>query len=230
MKNYFYLLITIFLFSCSKDSATEVSDPTSFELISPANNETCLEGSKINDIQKEITFRWAGSTNAIGYSLDIVNLTTNIGQTLSSNSTSLAVKLNSGEPYSWKVIASGEEGAKSANSDQWKFFIAGDEVINYAPFPPELISPRPSATIDVSSLNEIVLNWTCSDVDNDIITYKIYLDTTDGSTLVRELDYVQNNTELGVDVVKGEAYSWKVIAIDSNGNSSSSGVYSFKTQ
>jgi len=229
MKNYFYLLIIIFSFSCSKDAA-KVSDPSSFELIFPANNEACLEGSKINDTQKEIIFRWGASTNAISYSLDIVNLTTNIGQTLSSNSTSLAVKLNSGEPYSWKVIASGEEGAKSANSDQWKFFIAGDEVINYAPFPPELISPRPSATIDVSSLNEIVLNWICSDVDNDIITYKIYLDTTDGSTLVRELDYVQNNTELGVDVVKGEAYSWKVIAIDSNGNSSSSGVYSFKTQ
>ena len=229
MKNYFYLLIIILSISCSKDPP-EVSDPTSFELISPANNETCLEGSKINDTQKEIIFRWGGSTNAIGYSLDIVNLTTNVGQTLSSNSTSLAVKLNSAEPYSWKVIASGEEGAKSVSSEQWKFFIAGEEVINYAPFPPELISPRPSATIDVSSLNEIVLNWTCSDVDNDIVTYKIYLDTTDGSTLVRTLTYVQNNTELGVDVVKNETYSWKVIAIDSNGNSSSSGVYSFKTQ
>ena len=229
MKNYFYLLIIILSISCSKDPP-EVSDPTSFELISPANNETCLEGSKINDTQKEIIFRWGGSTNAIGYSLDIVNLTTNVGQTLSSNSTSLAVKLNSAEPYSWKVIASGEEGAKSVSSEQWKFFIAGDEVINYAPFPPELISPRPSATVDVHSLNEIVLNWTCSDVDNDIVTYKIYLDTTDGSTLVRTLTYVQNNTELGVDVVKNETYSWKVIAIDSNGNSSSSGVYSFKTQ
>ena len=229
MKNYFYLLIIILSISCSKDPP-EVSDPTSFELISPANNETCLEGSKINDTQKEIIFRWGGSTNAIGYSLDIVNLTTNVGQTLSSNTTSLAVTLNSAEPYSWKVIASGEEGAKSVSSEQWKFFIAGDEVINYAPFPPELISPRPSATVDVNSLNEIVLNWTCSDVDNDIITYKIYLDTTDGSTLVRTLAYVQNNTELGVDVVKNETYSWKVIAIDSNGNSSSSGVYSFKTQ
>jgi len=229
MKNYFYLLIIILSISCSKDPP-EVSDPTSFELISPTNNETCLEGSKINDTQKEITFRWGGSTNAINYSLDIVNLTTNVGQTLSSNTTSLAVTLNSAEPYSWKVIASGEEGAKSVSSEQWKFFIAGDEVINYAPFPPELISPRPSATVDVNSLNEIVLNWTCSDVDNDIVTYKIYLDTTDGSTLVRTLTYVQNNTELGVDVVKNETYSWKVIAIDSNGNSSSSGVYSFKTQ
>ena len=66
MKNYFYLLIIIFSFSCSKDAA-EVSDPKSFELISPANNETCLEGSKINDTQKEITFRWGGSTNAINY-------------------------------------------------------------------------------------------------------------------------------------------------------------------
>ena len=118
MKNYFYLLITIFLFSCSEDSPTEVSDPTSFELISPANNETCLEGSKINDTQKEITFRWAGSTNAIGYSLDIINLTTNVGQTLSSNSTSLAVTLNSAEPYSWKVIASGEEGRSEEHTSE----------------------------------------------------------------------------------------------------------------
>ena len=229
MKNYFYLMILTLSISCSKDPA-EVSNPTSFELIAPANNETCLEGSIINDNQKEIVFQWGGSTNATSYSLDIINLTTNVGQTLQSNGTSLSVKLTSAEPYSWKVIASGEAGAKSATSDQWKFFLAGDEVVNYAPFPPELISPRPSATIDVNSLNEIVLNWTCSDVDNDIVTFKVYLDTTDGSTLVRELDYVQNNTELGVDVINGGNYFWKVVAIDSNGNSSSSGVYSFKTK
>ena len=229
MKNYFYLMILILSISCSKDPA-EVSNPTSFELIAPANNETCLEGSIINDNQKEIVFQWGGSTNATSYSLDIINLTTNVGQTLQSNGTSLSVKLTSAEPYSWKVIASGEAGAKSASSELWKFFLAGDEVVNYAPFPPELISPRPSATIDVNSLNEIVLNWTCSDVDNDIVTYKVYLDTTDGSTLVRELDYVQNNTELGVDVDTGGNYFWKVIAVDGEGNSSSSGVYSFKTQ
>ncbi|MDA9035923.1 hypothetical protein N9H73_02650 [Flavobacteriaceae bacterium] len=229
MKNYFYLMILILSISCSKDPA-EVSNPTSFELIAPANNETCLEGSTINDNQKEIVFQWGGSTNATSYSLDIINLTTNVGQTLQSNGTSLSVKLTSAEPYSWKVIASGEAGAKSASSELWKFFLAGDEVVNYAPFPPELISPRPSATIDVNSLNEIVLNWTCSDVDNDIVTFKVYLDTTDGSTLVRELDYVQNNTELGVDVINDGNYFWKVVAIDSNGNSSSSGVYSFKTK
>ena len=229
MKNYFYLMILILSISCSKDPA-EVSNPTSFELIAPANNETCLEGSIINDNQKEIVFQWGGSTNATSYSLDIINLTTNVGQTLQSNGTSLSVKLTSAEPYSWKVIASGEAGAKSASSELWKFFLAGDEVVNYAPFPPELISPRPSATIDVNSLNEIVLNWTCSDVDNDIVTFKVYLDTTDGSTLVRELDYIQNNTELGVDVINDGNYFWKVVAIDSNGNSSSSGVYSFKTK
>ncbi len=229
MKNYFYLMILILSISCSKDPA-EVSNPTSFELIAPANNETCLEGSTINDNQKEIVFQWGGSTNATSYSLDIINLTTNVGQTLQSNGTSLSVKLTSAEPYSWKVIASGEAGAKSASSELWKFFLAGDEVVNYAPFPPELISPRPSATIDVNSLNEIVLNWTCSDVDDDIVTFKVYLDTSDGSTLVRELDYVQNNTELAVDVDTDGNYFWKVIAVDGEGNSSSSGVYSFKTQ
>ena len=75
MKNYFYLLIVIFSFSCSKDPA-KVSDPTSFELIFPANNETCLEGSKINDTQEEIIFQWGGSTNGTSYSLEIINLTT----------------------------------------------------------------------------------------------------------------------------------------------------------
>ena len=78
MKSYFYLLIVIFSFSCSKYAA-EVSDPTSFELICPANNETCLEGSIINDNQKEIVFQWRGITDATSYSLDIINLTTNVG-------------------------------------------------------------------------------------------------------------------------------------------------------
>ncbi|MDA9250622.1 hypothetical protein N9P53_02690 [Flavobacteriaceae bacterium] len=41
MKNYFYLMILILSISCSKDPA-EVSNPTSFELIAPANNETCF--------------------------------------------------------------------------------------------------------------------------------------------------------------------------------------------
>ena len=68
-------MILILSFSCSKGAA-EVSDPTSFELIFPANNETCLEGSKINDTQKEIIFRWGASTNGTSYSLEIINLTT----------------------------------------------------------------------------------------------------------------------------------------------------------
>ena len=68
-------MILILSISCSKDPA-EISNPTSFELIAPANNETCLEGSIINDNQKEIVFQWGGSTNATSYSLEIINLTT----------------------------------------------------------------------------------------------------------------------------------------------------------
>ena len=68
-------MILILSISCSKDPA-EVSNSTSFELIAPANNETCLEGSIINDNQKEIVFQWGGSTNVTSYSLEIINLTT----------------------------------------------------------------------------------------------------------------------------------------------------------
>ena len=56
----------------------------------------------------------------------------------------------------------------------------------------------------------------------------MYLDTTDGTTLAKEIS--GNTTEFMADVVLNETYYWKVIAIDANGNTASSGVYAFRTQ
>ncbi len=39
-----------------------------------------------------------------------------------------------------------------------------------------------------------------------------------------------DTTEFMADVVLNETYYWKVIAIDANGNTASSGVYAFRTQ
>ena len=65
-------------------------------------------------------------------------------------------------------------------------------------------------------------------MDNDLAGYKVYLDTTDGTTLAKEI--TGNTTEFMADVVLNETYYWKVIALDANGNTSSSGVYAFRTQ
>ena len=57
--------------------------------------------------------------------------------------------MNKSIPYRWKVIANGEPGTLSSESELWKFYLAGNGVINYAPFPPELLTPRSASTINI---------------------------------------------------------------------------------
>jgi hypothetical protein len=40
---------------------------------------------------------------------------------------------------------------------------------------------------------------------------------------------VNANTSTSIAVDSNSAYSWKIIAVDTNGNKSNSGVYSFRT-
>ena len=102
-------------------------------------------------------------------------------------------------------------------------------MINYAPFPSTLIAPRSGANITPDINNLVTLQWAAVDVDDDLSSIEVYLDKTDGSTLNQTLDYLTKETQLEVQVDNQTVYYWKVIAIDSNGNKSSSGVYSFRT-
>ena len=43
------------------------------------------------------------------------------------------------------------------------------------------------------------------------------------------LDYQEQETQLEIEVENNTLYFWKIVAIDTNGNQSSSGVYSFRT-
>ena len=75
----------------------------------------------------------------------------------------------------------------------------------------------------------IPLQWSCSDVDNDLSSYNIYLDKVDGSTLIKTLNHESETTILEAEVEAGFVYYWKVVAKDLQGNESDSGVYSFRT-
>ncbi len=212
--------------ACSKESVPRAAEV--FSLLYPDNNESCLDATKVNDTQSQVAFRWGASLYAENYTLNITNLMTSASQNIQSTESSISVTLSHSEPYSWSVTAQGEQGSDPVSSDTWKFYLAGENVINYAPFPPELVSPRASSTVTPNSDNQVKLSWICSDVDNDLSGYKVYLDTTDGTTLAKEVN--QNTTEFMADVVLNETYYWKVIAMDANGNTSSSGVYAFRTQ
>jgi len=218
----------LLLSSCAPEDPIPV-EPGVATLLSPANDETCLDGTSLNDTQSNVDFSWSTATDAVSYEVVVTNLLTQSSQTFTAVSNQTTLALTKAEPYSWRVRSIGEEGSTPSESEQWKFYLAGDAVVNYAPFPSELISPRSGANSTPNINNLITLSWNASDVDGDLAQFEVYLDQTDASTRIETIDYQAQEISLAVEVEKGVTYYWKIIAIDANGNQSNSGVYAFRT-
>jgi hypothetical protein len=219
----------IFLISSCAPEEPLPLEPGMATLIAPANNETCLDGSPLNDTQSNVPFSWTSAQDALSYEVVVTNLLTQSSQTYTAATNQTTIALTKAEPYSWRVKSIGEAGSTPAESELWKFYLAGDAVVNYAPFPTELISPRSGANITPDVNNLVTLNWKGSDVDGDLTRYEVYLDQSNASTLISTLDFEANDTSLEVEVENNTTYYWKIIALDANGNQSNSGVYAFRT-
>ena len=230
MKKNILLLtgLIVLLNSCTPEEPIPLN-PSAPNLISPANEETCLDGISINDSQSNVEFRWSSAANTISYELVVTNLLTQSSQIFPSTSNQTTVALSKSEPYNWSVKSIGEVGSVPSQSIQWKFYLAGDAIVNYAPFPAELISPQSGANISPDINNLVTLIWNASDVDGDLSEFEIYLDENDASTLNSKLEYQQEEESIEVEVKNNTTYYWKIIAIDNNKNQSSSGVYAFRT-
>lgn len=196
----------------------------------PANNEPCEDGTSVNDSQSSVNFQWGTTANTQSYNLSITNLSTNVAQTIASTGASKVVVLSKSDPFKWKVTAEGAPGSTPGVSSDWKFYLAGNATVNYAPFPADLLYPTSGANVFSNVDNQIILSWGATDVDNDLSSYKVYIDTVDGSTLAETVSYVTATSTAAVTVTNGTQYFWKVVATDSNGNESDSGVYSFRVQ
>lgn len=220
--------LILLLISCAQEDPIPI-EPGVASLISPANNETCLDGISLNDTQSNVSFSWSAASDALSYEVVISNLLTQSSQTYTAPSNQITIALTKAEPYSWIVKSIGEDGSTPSESEQWKFYLAGEGTINYAPFPSELISPRSGANITPDINNLVILNWNGSDVDGDLTRYEVYLDQINATTLISTLDFEANDTSLEVEVENNTTYYWKIIALDANGNQSNSGVYAFRT-
>ena len=215
--------------SCTPEEPVVPINPSAPTLISPANDETCLDGTSINDSQSNVDFRWSSAANALSYELVVTNLLTQSSQTYPATSNQTTVALTKAEPYNWSVKSIGEVGSISSQSIQWKFYLAGDAVVNFAPFPSELISPQSGANVTPDINNLIKLQWNASDVDDDLAQFEVYLDKNDATTIIKTIAYQTEEESIEIDVENGSTYYWKIIAIDTNQNQSSSGVYTFRT-
>ena len=223
-KNIILVFIIGIVISCSKDGSDPVPGipPSSTTLIFPENNTECNEGTILSDISSEVIFKWTVSANTDSYTLKIKNLDTNMTRNINSNSNEFAVPILRGAPYSWSVISKSNSSSQTAESEVWKFYNAGLPKESHPPFPAEVISPKSGSSIGSGT---ITLEWQGIDIDNDIASYEILLDTANPPiTVVGE---TSNNT-LNVTVSSGFIYYWKVITTDVVGNASNSEVFQFK--
>jgi hypothetical protein len=226
----FWLLVL----SCGGDS--EPINPLALTpknpvLAKPLNAVTCLEGTSLSETISSVDFQWSADENSESYELTIVNLNTNLVVTklLGIETNTIREPLTKGIPYAWTVKAKSSKTEETGESDLWTFFLASDGIVNYAPFPAALLTPKSGETLRFSGTAS-TFSWTGSDPDSDsVLTYTLYLDRIDG--MQNPSEERSNLTAQSVDVSlePNANYFWRVKTSDGSNNSYSS-IYRFKTE
>ncbi len=216
------LFLFILFAACKKD---KVLVPAKALLVFPANNEVCATSTIISPEKSSIAFRWKAAENTDSYTITIKNLETGTLTTLSTDQTTLSQSLDRNKPYSWFVTSTNTKFGKEEKSETWKFYNPGAAVISYSPFPADLLSPRFEEII-LAATEKVALTWACSDADNDLLNYDVYLGIVKNPPLFRA---GVTATSLGdLTLERNKVYYWKIVAIDKKGNKSDSDVYTFR--
>lgn len=224
------IVLAYWITSCGGDSGgntpTTTPTPGKSVLIAPANAKTCEDGTNLTPTQSTVTFSWNSATNTDTYDLKIINLNTQESSTQAGlNTTSKAVTLTRGIPYSW-TVTSKNKGTTTTTSDTWKFYLAGNGVANYAPFPASAVNPLPGASVTATN-QKVTLTWDTSDVEGSTLTYSLFFDTVDGKQTLLDANKNLTAKSKEVSVSSNTVYYWRVQTSDGT-NSSTSQVYSFK--
>ncbi|MBO0342402.1 MAG: hypothetical protein VX798_06900 [Bacteroidota bacterium] len=224
IRNIIRLSILALLVSCGDDGPPPA--PQGALLVFPEENSECTTGTDINQTSTQVTFRWMASDNTDTYTLSVVNLDSNVPQNISTASTSASLTITKGTPFAWSVTSRNSESDQVASSETWLFYNAGSQT-TYAPFPAQLENPQSGATVQPDIANEVLLEWSGADVDNDIAYFEVFFSETNPPTTSVGLTNA-STMELPVGVVSGTVYYWRVVTTDLEGNTSDSGVFDFK--
>jgi hypothetical protein len=231
MKYLFKFKLLLFVvslcLSCSGGGAAgepsnPIPVPVATTLIFPDNNTECNEGIILSATESEVVFKWNASEDTDRYTVNLKNL--NSGNITAHNSSEqeLAIVLARGVPYEWSVFSKADGTTESAESDSWRFYNAGIAAESHPPFPADAIFPKMGSLVVQGTIN---LSWTTEDVDGDIVSYEIFMDTNrTPTTLIGKI----TTATISVTTVESNIYYWQVKTVDSQGNISTSPIFEFK--
>ncbi len=224
MKNKYIIIVLLLglagiftMQSCSKD---ESPTPVVYKAAVPTN-PTPAEGAVLTLSGTSYVLKWEGTTAG---TWDVyfgpVGEVALVKAGLSGNT--YTVTAPTGGEYEWYVETVDAHGIVSSNitgpaRDPWYFYI------NTAPTAPKLTAPA-DAAVNFSVAG--ALTWTCTDAEEDALTYDVYFGTTatPGPVATGLTAATYSPT-----MVASTKYYWKVVATDSHGYTATSPVYSFTT-
>ena len=128
--------------------------------------------------------------------------------------------------YTWKIIIYNENVSVVSYlcGPEWSFTTGSG--FNQPPMAP--FDPDPEDGASGMTLNTTTLFWDCYDLDDDPLTYDIWLDSIIGDSVLVD----ENITNKWVNLVgldPDRKYFWRVVAFDSHGDSTTSPWWGFAT-
>ncbi|WP_139956912.1 fibronectin type III domain-containing protein [Flavicella sediminum] len=230
LKSILYAIIVLLTtINCGGDEATEdspktITPPSAALLVSPAKDESCNQGNSISDTKSTVSFQWNTSNDTDKYTIQVKNLENDQIQEKTTTENNSSFDLNKGTSYEWHVISLSNEIDETETSEKWTFFNAASGVENHVPYAAVVIFPTNDATIDTTTVS---LEWQGQDLDNDIESYTIYLDTDDTPNLINSTTSEMHTSEITLNA--NTTYYWKVHTKDTAGNISISSIFKFTT-
>lgn len=209
------------------DDEPVIPAPSAATLIFPEDNTECNTGivDPENNAISAVTFEWNAPQNTDRYTLTITNLNTNTSTFINANTNEATVNIARGTPYSWFVTSRADGTRDTADSGIFRFFNEGPGIENYAPFPAEAVAPARGVNL-AATTTVVTLQWSGSDVDDDITSYEVFFGTDTDPTIA--IGSGAETSLADIAVTSGNTYYWKVVTTDSAENTSSSEVFSFK--
>ena len=217
------IIFLLFFLGCGPDP---IPDPEAVILLAPENLNTCSTATRVNDIEREVSFQWTTGLFAESYELIIQNSLTQESFNLNTSLLNASVILPGAAPYQWFVRSKSTLTPATSDSSYWQFYLEGDPNSSHFPFPANLLVPQDKTTIILNN-NSFNLEWQGNDLDDDIIFYDLYLGN-DPTQLILKKAKIET-TQATVLLEPGSLYYWQIITHDKTQNQSKSSIFSFQT-